>query len=118
MSPVHGKTMAPTEEKLDYLFHHLFLPAKLPGGDDDSVANATELIDVVLRSLRRFLSETGPDDTVAITKCIEMVDGMKKLGDSRGYLDEAGVREALRQLSIEGTYRRVHDFPSRSNCSQ
>lgn len=40
---------------------------------------------------------------VAITKCIEMMDGMKKSRDFSGYLSEAGVGEALRQLSIEGT---------------
>lgn len=41
-------------ELQDYLFHHIFLPRKLPGEPDDSPENESGMIDFVLDSLKGF----------------------------------------------------------------
>ncbi|KAM5377914.1 hypothetical protein ACJZ2D_004818 [Fusarium nematophilum] len=88
-----------SKEQAEYLFHHLFLPSKLPPGDDSSPSNEARLIDFVDLSLRRFIVEMSEENTAIINTCISMVDGLRRSTDSSGYLREAGVREVLRQLS-------------------
>ncbi|KAJ4137854.1 hypothetical protein NW754_001498 [Fusarium falciforme] len=51
MTYVHGDPKTMTKADLDYLVHHIFLPTKLPGGDDSSAENEMLLVDFVLDSL-------------------------------------------------------------------
>jgi hypothetical protein len=95
--------MAPIQsEAFDYLFHHIFLPQKLPGHEDDSASNVASLISFVLRSLQRFLIESRPADQVATRSCISMLEMMQKSSDNYGFLDEDGLRQVLRDLSLSG----------------
>ncbi|EEU36845.1 uncharacterized protein NECHADRAFT_94047 [Fusarium vanettenii 77-13-4] len=96
--------MAPIQsEAFDYLFHHIFLPQKLPGHEDDSASNAAALISFVLRSLQRFLDESRPADQVATRSCISMLEMMQMSSDNYGSLDEDGLRKVLQDLSVSGT---------------
>ncbi|KAM0433504.1 hypothetical protein ACHAPT_004384 [Fusarium lateritium] len=100
--------MAPIQsESFDYLFHHIFLPQKLPGDDDESASNVAALVSFVQRSLQRFLTES-PADQVATRSCISMMGRMQKSTDNHGSLDEDGVRQVLRELSRDDSVAAFH----------
>ncbi|KAJ4208350.1 hypothetical protein NW767_001454 [Fusarium falciforme] len=101
--------MAPIQsEAFDYLFHHIYLPQKLPGHEDDSASNVAALISFVLRSLQRFLIESRPADQVATQSCISMLEMMQKSADNYGFLDEDGLRQVLRDLSVSDSVAAFH----------
>ncbi|KAF4983726.1 hypothetical protein FZEAL_942 [Fusarium zealandicum] len=102
MAHVPDITATTTKERLNYLFHHLFLPAKLPGEDDSSSTNEAFLVDFVLHCLKRFLVEVESENERSITTCISMMETLRNSTDTYGYLREDGVGEVLRQLSPEG----------------
>ncbi|RSM04293.1 hypothetical protein CEP52_006878 [Fusarium oligoseptatum] len=101
--------MAPIQnEAFDYLFHHIFLPQKLPGHEDDSASNVANLISFVLRSLQRFLTESSPADQIATRSCISMLEMMQKSADNYGFLEEDGLRQVLRDLSVSDSVAAFH----------
>ncbi|KAF6528030.1 hypothetical protein HZS61_008332 [Fusarium oxysporum f. sp. conglutinans] len=62
MTYVHGKPATLTKANLEYLAHHIFLPTKLPGGDDSSAKNEILMVNFVLDTLEvlRHLSPQAP----------------------------------------------------------
>lgn len=91
-------------DQVEYLFHHLFLPPKLPGGDDMTALNSIFLTDFVLQSLQRFTNELGGEDTVTVQSAISMLQTMRDTTDSRGSLERISVRKVLATLSLHGIY--------------
>ncbi|KAM0416006.1 hypothetical protein ACHAPT_013033 [Fusarium lateritium] len=89
------------DAKMDYLFHHLFLPPKLPGEDDSSGTNEEHVINVVRDALARFIGESDQENGTAIRACMLMMDGMRTSRDFNGYLMEAGVQKALQNLGSQ-----------------
>ncbi|KAF9776155.1 hypothetical protein IL306_005698, partial [Fusarium sp. DS 682] len=51
MTYIHGKPATLTKANLEYLVHHIFLPIKLPGGDDSSAKNEMLMVNFVLHTL-------------------------------------------------------------------
>ncbi|EXA33500.1 hypothetical protein FOVG_15219 [Fusarium oxysporum f. sp. pisi HDV247] len=93
------QTMLCTEEQLDYLFHHLILPAKLPGHDDTLALNEEFLINFVIQILARFGELSGDDDDHVAKHCISMLKNTRDARDSNGYLDSRSVQNSLKRLS-------------------
>lgn len=89
-----------SNDQIEYLFHHIFLPPKLPGGDDMSTPNTMYLTNFVLHTLQRFATELGEKDTAVVQPVISMLQTMPFMTDSNG-LDHVGVQKALRCLSFD-----------------
>ena len=98
------QTMLCTEEQLDYLFHHLILPAKLPGHDDTLALNEEFLINFVIQILARFGELAGDDDDLVAKHCISMLKNTRDARDSNGYLDSRSVQNSLKRLSEQGKF--------------
>lgn len=95
-------------DQVEYLFHHLFLPPKLPGGDDMTALNSIFLTNFVLQSLQHFTDELGGEDTAPVQSAISMLQTMRDTTDSRGFLERIGVQKVLAALSLHGIY--LHHF--------
>ncbi|KAF4445849.1 hypothetical protein F53441_10495 [Fusarium austroafricanum] len=90
-----------TNEQFDYLFHHLILPAKLPGHDDASGSNEAFLITFVLQCLERF-AESARSDEATCRLCISAMENMRDARDLNGGLDSASVQNSLKRISAHG----------------
>ncbi|KAH7019555.1 hypothetical protein EDB80DRAFT_632634 [Ilyonectria destructans] len=90
------------KKNLNYLFHHIFLPPKLPGGQDSSGEKDESLIDFVLDSLRLFRFQAHPDHTAAVKAAICMAENMKDARDALGMLRESRTQSVLNQISSNG----------------
>ncbi|KAG5659563.1 hypothetical protein KAF25_002122 [Fusarium avenaceum] len=95
-------------DQVEYLFHHLFLPPKLPGGDDMTALNSIFLTDFVLQSLQRFTEELGGEDAASVQSAISMLQTMRDTTDSRGFLERIGVQKVLAALSLHDSVALFH----------
>ncbi|KAF5023030.1 hypothetical protein F66182_4914 [Fusarium sp. NRRL 66182] len=96
-----------TEAQIQYLFHHLFLPPKLPGCDD-SVKKTGFLVGFTVQSLQRFAEETCSSDAVAIQTATSMLKNMQEVTDTQGFLGQEGVQAVLKKLSSENPVALFH----------
>lgn len=88
---------------LVYLFHHLFLPPKLPNGDDHSVEKEHLLLLCVLRGLVDFARNIDETYGVMARDACNMVENMTLARDDQGFIHERGLRKVLQQLAVPGT---------------
>lgn len=103
MTYVHDKPATLTKANLEYLAHHIFLPTKLPGGDDSSAKNEILMVNFVLDTLVRFMGECTSEDETAIEACVAMIKGLKISKSAQGSLSANDAQEVLRHLSPQGT---------------
>ncbi|KAF5718422.1 hypothetical protein FMUND_5281 [Fusarium mundagurra] len=94
-----AQTLSCTNEQLDYLFHHLILPSKLPGRGDTLATNEEFLINFVIQSLTRFRELSAEDDDAVTNRCISMLKNTRDARDSNGYLDARSVQNSFKRLS-------------------
>ncbi|RSL78160.1 hypothetical protein CEP52_017658 [Fusarium oligoseptatum] len=92
-----------TNKDMEYLYHHLFLPAKLPDGDDNCPKDERLLMSFVRHSLESFLMKTDSEAGAAIKACSVMIERLQKSKNAHGFLSAGGVQNVLQQLSLEGT---------------
>ncbi|GKU23028.1 unnamed protein product, partial [Fusarium langsethiae] len=97
-----------SNDQVEYLFHHLFLPPKLPGGDDSSASKTIFLTEFVLQSLQRFTVELPGEDEATVQPAISMLQTMRDTMDSKGFLDDVGVRKVLTALSLHNPASLFH----------
>lgn len=119
-------TQAPklAQQNLNYLFHHIFLPPKVPGGQDSSGEKDEALIDFVLGCLRLFLFQAHPDHTAAVKAAMCMTENMKDARCALGMLRELGTQSVLSQISSNGialsliflVVQILTDYHPRSSC--
>ncbi|KAF9769646.1 hypothetical protein IL306_012919 [Fusarium sp. DS 682] len=95
-------------DQIKYLFHHMFLPPQLPGGDDMSTPNTIFLTDFVLQTLQRFTVELGGKDAEAVERAISMLQTMRDTTDLKGFLDHVGVQKVLEALSFDNPVALFH----------
>lgn len=87
-----------SSQMLEYIFHHVFLPPKLPDGDDASPANELRLVELVRECLIDFLPKVDPSYHVAIKNAVALVKNTHTAISYDGYLQEDGVRAVLKQI--------------------
>lgn len=87
------------DDQTKYLFHHLFLPTKLPGGDEMSVSNTIFLTNFVLQSLQCFTTKLGQEDAAIIYQTISMLQTMRDTTDINGFLAQIEVQRVLKVLA-------------------
>lgn len=93
-----AKSIGASAETLEYFFHHVFLPSKLPKGDDTSAIKESYLITFVRDSLSGFLLETDLEHHVVIKTAISMMQNMMNARSTDGYLEELKVEKVLKEL--------------------
>ncbi|CZR47791.1 uncharacterized protein FPRO_13458 [Fusarium proliferatum ET1] len=93
------QTLSCTNDQLDYLFHHLILPSKLPGHDDALASNEEFLINFVIQSLTRFGELSDEADDLVTNRCIVMLKNTRDARDSNVYLDSRSVQNSFKRLS-------------------
>ncbi|KAG7408180.1 hypothetical protein Forpe1208_v012432 [Fusarium oxysporum f. sp. rapae] len=108
MTYVHGKPATLTKANLEYLAHHIFLPTKLPGGDDSSAKNEILMVNFVLDTLVRFMGECTSEDETAIEACVAMIKGLKISKSAQGSLSANDAQEVLRHLSPQAPVALLH----------
>ncbi|KXH25073.1 hypothetical protein CSIM01_12989 [Colletotrichum simmondsii] len=91
---------------LEYLYHHLFLPSKLPNTDDSSQKNDTALLGFLLLSLERFLP--GRQDVKTVKASIAMLKSLQASKTSQGYLKDTNVLEVFQSLSAQAPVAVLH----------
>lgn len=83
---------------LEYIFHHVFLPPKLPNGDDAFPAKELCLIELVRDCLAEFLPKTHRSNHGAIDRALALIINIYTATSRDGYLQEDGVRAVLKQI--------------------
>ena len=91
-----------TNKDVEYLYHHVFLPAELPDGDDNCPEDERLLMGFVHHSLESFLMKADPEAGAAIKACSVMIKRLQKSKNAHGFLSAGGVQDVLQQLSLEG----------------
>lgn len=57
----------------DYIFHHLFLPPKLPHADDDDAHHEATLLRIVVKKLQGFREAIRHEDVDGIKPVVDMI---------------------------------------------
>lgn len=87
-----------SSQMLEYIFHHVFLPPKLPSGDDASPANELRLVELVRDCLIEFLPKVDLKYHEAIKTAVALIKNTHTATSYDGYLQEDGVRAVLKQI--------------------
>ncbi|ETS86668.1 hypothetical protein PFICI_00496 [Pestalotiopsis fici W106-1] len=90
-------------ETLSYFFHHVFLPPKLPGGDNRSARQDDHLLRFVQDSLLRCSSLAEEQHQDVFQDLSAMVKSMRQVRNDHGHLDEHALLNALQSMSTTGS---------------
>ncbi|KAJ9318556.1 hypothetical protein DTO271D3_1218 [Paecilomyces variotii] len=91
-----------------YLFHHVFLPPKLPQSDDYDTSCELILLDSVINSLQKFRALVPNQHRQVLGPVITMVARLREIRGSHGDVSEGKLKEALQKLDTEGGALPVH----------
>jgi hypothetical protein len=86
-----------SEDQLQYVINHIFLPPQLPQLDDSATQQI--LFPVVLEALSAFAQKVLPSGRQSITNILQSLSVAQTIhSDSNGNLSEPGLRSVLAQL--------------------
>ena len=88
-------------DALGHIFNHVFLPPKLPGGEDDYEWMAT-LSKYLLHSFHSFRSLAPEEDRPALDIAIASIAIFDELTDSNGHIQEIVLKDALNSTIEKG----------------
>ncbi|KAF7173011.1 hypothetical protein CNMCM6106_007163 [Aspergillus hiratsukae] len=91
-----------------YLFHHVFLPPKLPQSDDYDAGCELILLDSVIKTLQTFSALVPNQHRQVLGPVITMVARLREIRGSHGDVSEGKLKEALQKLDTEGGVLPVH----------
>lgn len=95
-----------TPEAVSYLFHHIFLPPKLPQKDDYDPLYDIALVDQVIGALRQFRDHVSSQEADICTAVVTMITRLRKTYSLHGGVDEMGLKNAQIDLSAKGRHGR------------
>lgn len=90
---------------LEYMFHHVFLPPKLPQRDDSDVIKERRLIEQCFTVLKSFQKLVAEEEHLPWQLCIKMVSKMLDMRENNGELSAEGVDKNLENL-VDGGRRK------------
>lgn len=85
-----------------YVFHHVFLPPKLPQGDDFNDEHESTLLDTVIHALRGFKSHSPSRHGPVLDPVETMLDRLKKIRGISGGVNEENLKKVLEEMQTEG----------------
>jgi hypothetical protein len=86
----------------EYLFHHVFLPPKLPQEDDYEAGYDRALLDSVSRALDRFQAHVPPNCENDIASIIVMISRLRNIHGVHGDVSEGIFKTELGKLDMDG----------------
>jgi hypothetical protein len=94
-----------------YLFHHVFLPPKLPQQDDYDTEYELVLLKSVIHALGKFKAHVPKCPGKIVASVIEMVSRLRDTHGSHGDVDEKKFKMALEKwtstVSLSISFQRV-----------
>lgn len=93
---------------LQFFFHHVFLPPKLPSGDDSSPRHDDVLAGFVQGCLTAFAQTIPESNRNVVFAARDTLRTMRHLRDDHGHLREDALRKALGAISEPGIYSCVY----------
>ncbi|KAL4963332.1 uncharacterized protein BDV14DRAFT_201959 [Aspergillus stella-maris] len=107
MSPVTSyPVMSPAA--LVYLYHHVFLPPKLPQEDDYDPDLDQALLDMVIHALHGFATHLTGFEYEVIKRVTAMITRLKEVHGLQGDVDEVKLKMTLEALEKEGDILPIH----------
>ncbi|KAL4812455.1 hypothetical protein BDW67DRAFT_193625 [Aspergillus spinulosporus] len=100
--------MVATMDASLYLFHHVFLPPKLPQNDDYNADCELILLDSVIHSLQGFRTFAPHQHHQVLDPVITMVTRLREIHGSQGDVSEGNLKEAFQKLDAEGGILPIH----------
>ncbi|OQD78015.1 hypothetical protein PENANT_c098G01996 [Penicillium antarcticum] len=97
-----------TLEQTLYLFHHIFLPPKVPQAEDYNAQQEHHLLDSVVDALLSFSDYVPTADTIIVRKATEMISRLRKAYSPHGSVDEKQLEMSLAELPIRGGFLPIH----------
>ncbi|KAB8229417.1 uncharacterized protein BDW43DRAFT_314998 [Aspergillus alliaceus] len=91
-----------------YMFHHVFLPPKLPEGDDYSPEHEITLLDRTIQALQNFASEESAEQAGILAAVTTMLTRLRHICGIHGDVNEEMLQMALGQLGTEGGLLPIH----------
>ncbi|KAJ5556707.1 hypothetical protein N7494_000622 [Penicillium frequentans] len=95
-------------DAVSYFFHHVFLPPRIPQGDDYDSENEILLLDEVIHALEDFSSRYSAVTSTALHPLITMITRLKIIIESNGSIDEAQLGQAVDDLDKNGGFLPIH----------
>ncbi|CAI7592284.1 unnamed protein product [Penicillium pancosmium] len=89
-------------EEITYLFHHIFLPPKLPQSDEYNAQYEILLLDRVVELLRDFSHHAEPHDAAVLTSALAMISRLRGICELDGGVNESQLKEVFSDLDFEG----------------
>lgn len=102
-------------EARSYLFHHVFLPPKLPQKDDYEAEYDLTLVDSVISALNGFKVQAPASYDSAIDPIIEMMIRLRDVQESHGNVSEKILEQELGKLDVYGKSVRLEIILSDSD---
>lgn len=87
-----------------YLFHHIFLPPKLPQEDDYNPKYDNVLLDKVIEALRNFSCYFTSQDASILDTATRAVSRLRDIAGHHGDVNEEELKKAIEQLCGEGIH--------------
>ncbi|KAJ6005943.1 hypothetical protein N7451_003887 [Penicillium sp. IBT 35674x] len=100
--------MSLTLDESLYLFHHLFLPPKLPQTEDYNARHEHLLLNSVIDALQSFSGYVPIADTTVMARVIEMITRLRQARNSYGEVDEQQLMKNLTELPIQNGFLPIH----------
>lgn len=85
-----------------YLFHHIFLPPKLPQADDYSPSFEINILDYVVNALRAFGSHVPSQEATIFTTITTMISRLRDICTFPDGINEKELEKALKELDQQG----------------
>lgn len=103
--------MLGSDPQLEYITNHVFLPPKLPQGDDSSAENTAALVDVVVQATDTFC-EALPEDEKSHWQHIQRMLLHFQATQSSTSLASTSVIELLSNMAPGGMHSYSNHIPS------
>jgi hypothetical protein len=95
-------TIAQQSADIKYLIHHIFLPPKLPGGDDSFPDHEKVLVQTILDALQEYGNSVAVDQVNIVRAVARTISSLKTVLDAEGHVDECSFSAELRALPEKG----------------
>lgn len=90
--------MAPSSESINYMIHHVILPAQLPESNDYNVAHEDYLLNTVLGVLRGMMIDAEEQHAEALGIVIQAMKSLQYSRNDMGIIGERKARRLLEEL--------------------
>lgn len=96
-------------DSIMYMFHHVFLPPKLPHKDDSDPQLEKTLLDILCSAIQIFKNDAAHSQYDVIQSASDMMEVCRSVRDDSGSISESKLKGALQNLRKKGMFPHVFD---------